>query len=212
MEKDIVYAKFSITIPRKKWLQSFSHRYPQVKLLILSKYLIDETHGNILFEIAGFEVPTFASELMKIDVDAHVLQQDNMHALLSVKMKDPWILDALVRTEILLIYPIAVQNGKLMMETFTDRTKIDLFFSELESKKIKFDIQRIGSYFEKPLLTKKQYEVLTEAYDQGFYEIPRGIDRTTLAVNLGVSKAAISENLRRIHARLVKKYLTTPRK
>ncbi|MBD3354169.1 MAG: hypothetical protein GF364_21990 [Candidatus Lokiarchaeota archaeon] len=70
-------------------------------------------------------------------------------------------------------------------------------------------IDRIGSYYEKPLLTSHQYKILNAAFKKGFYKIPRQINKTELAEQFGVSKSAISESIRRIHKRLVEKYLQT---
>ena len=46
-------------------------------------------------------------------------------------------------------------------------------------------------------LTDKQQELLTIAYDEGYFDVPRGISQDELADRLGVSKSAISQRLRR---------------
>lgn len=51
-------------------------------------------------------------------------------------------------------------------------------------------------------LTEKQQELLTVAYEQGYFEVPRGISQSELADRLNVSKSAISQQLRRAIAAL----------
>lgn len=46
-------------------------------------------------------------------------------------------------------------------------------------------------------LTKKQYEALRLATEQGYFSVPRETDVTTLADELGISHQALSERLRR---------------
>lgn len=52
---------------------------------------------------------------------------------------------------------------------------------------------------ERPLLglTDKQQELLTVAYEEGYFDVPRGISQDELAARLGVSKSAVSQRLRR---------------
>ena len=51
-------------------------------------------------------------------------------------------------------------------------------------------------------LTTKQQELLTVAYEEGYFNVPRGISQNELADRLGVSKSAVSQRLRRAMAEL----------
>ena len=53
-------------------------------------------------------------------------------------------------------------------------------------------------------LTEKQQQLLTVAYEEGYFEVPRGISQRELADRLDVSKSAISQQLRRAVASLCK--------
>ncbi|RQG93805.1 helix-turn-helix domain-containing protein [Natrarchaeobius chitinivorans] len=46
-------------------------------------------------------------------------------------------------------------------------------------------------------LTEKQQTLLAVAYEEGYFDVPRGISQDELADRLGVSKSAISQRLRR---------------
>lgn len=51
-------------------------------------------------------------------------------------------------------------------------------------------------------LTSKQQELLCVAFEEGYFDVPRGISQDELADRLGVSKSAVSQRLRRAIAQL----------
>jgi predicted DNA binding protein len=57
-------------------------------------------------------------------------------------------------------------------------------------------------------LTDAQYEILTIAYDEGYFEIPRKTDLIELAEKLGVSHQSLSERLRRAHKAMLEQTLS----
>lgn len=52
-------------------------------------------------------------------------------------------------------------------------------------------------------LTERQHETLARAYESGYYDVPRTVTQTELAAQFGISHQALSERLRRAHARVV---------
>lgn len=57
-------------------------------------------------------------------------------------------------------------------------------------------------------LTDKQQELLTVAFEEGYFDVPRGISQHELANRLGVSKSAVSQRLRRALAELCESSLS----
>ena len=51
-------------------------------------------------------------------------------------------------------------------------------------------------------LTPKQQELLSVAYEEGYFDVPRGISQDELADRMDVSKSAISQRMRRAIAQL----------
>ncbi len=54
-------------------------------------------------------------------------------------------------------------------------------------------------------LTLKQQELLALAHEEGYFEVPRGISQSELAAQLGISKSAVSQRLRRAIAELCRR-------
>ena len=209
MPQDIVHIKLEIDIPQNKWLATFNTKYPELNFLILSNFLTGENTGITSFRIRGTSVKMFISDFKeKATKDtAQILYESENLAILNIKVKDPWILNTLVETEITISYPVLVKNGKIKMEAITNRSKLDKFLTQLKEKKIKAKIERIGYFYKSTLLTQRQNEILNIAYKNGYFDIPRKRSLTEFAKDLQISKSALSENLRRIFKRLSENYI-----
>jgi len=209
MKEDIVQVHFKITIPEEKWLAKLNRKYSELTFNMLSKYLIDEKTGNTLFELKGHAIKNFLEDLKKLlkPSDFTILHAGNNFLLVNVKTKDPWVLNALIKTELLLIYPLKVKQGKIQINAITNRKKIDKFLSVLEKKHIPFSITSIGKYKRGFILSERQRDILKRVYKEGYYEIPRKFNQKSLALKFNISPSALSENLRRIHRKLAEHYL-----
>jgi len=52
-------------------------------------------------------------------------------------------------------------------------------------------------------LTERQYETLVDAYEAGYYDVPREVNQEELARHFDVSHQALSERLRRAHGTVI---------
>jgi len=209
VSQDIVQIRLEIDIPQEKWLFKFNEKYPELNFNILSKFLIEENVGLTLFQIRGVSVKQFISDFKGHinKASSTILFEGADLVILNLKVVDPWILNTLIKTELLILYPILVKDGKLQIEAITNRFKVDDFLAELERKNIRATIKNIGYDFKSSLLTQRQYEILKVANSNGYFEIPRKISLTEFANNLNISKSALSETLRRIFKRLSENYI-----
>ncbi|MEE9377089.1 MAG: helix-turn-helix domain-containing protein [Candidatus Lokiarchaeia archaeon] len=209
MSQDIVQIKLKIDIPQDKWLAKFNKKYPELNFYILSKFLIDDKTGLTLYQINGPSVTRFISDFKESStkISSQILFEGEELVLLNVKVVDPWILNTLVKTELLIIYPILVKEGKIRIKAITDRFKVDHFMTQLEKKGIKATIKSIGYYHKSALLTSRQNEILNTASKNGYFDIPRRISLSEFAKTLHISKSALSETMRRIYKKLTESYL-----
>jgi predicted DNA binding protein len=76
---------------------------------------------------------------------------------------------------------------------------------------LSFDIKRIRELSGTPAgrynLTDEQFDALTAACEQGYFDVPREIELGDLSDELGISHQALSERLRRGHEMLIKETL-----
>ncbi|GAG69414.1 unnamed protein product [marine sediment metagenome] len=211
MSQDIVQIKLSIEIPQDKWLATFNDKYPELNFHILSNILTGESSGITSFQIRGSSVKHFISDFKEKPVEktAQILYEGEDLVILNVKEVDPWILNTLVKTELLISYPVLVKEGKIRIEAITNRSKVDRFLTQLKKKEIKAKIERIGYYYKSTLLTQRQNQVINLAYQKGYFNIPRNISLSDFAKDLNISKSALSEMLRRIFKKLTKNYISS---
>ena len=209
MSQDIVQIKLRIDIPKDKWLAKFNKKYPELNFHILSKFLINDKTGITLFQINGRSIKQFISDFKEnlAKASSQILFKGEDLVILNIKVVDPWILNTLVKTELLILYPILVKEGKIRIEAVTNRYKVDQFITQLEKKEIKATIESIGYYYKSTLLTSRQNEILNIANINGYFEIPRRISLSEFAKTLNISKSALSETMRRIYKRLAENYL-----
>ncbi len=211
MSQDIVQIKLSIDIPQDKWLATFNKKYPELNFHILSNFLIGENLGITSFQIRGSSVKQFISDFKDrlAKNSSQILFEGKDLVILNVKEVDPWILNTLVKTELLVSYPVLVKEGKIRMEAITNRSKVDKFLTQLKKKDIKAKIERIGYFYKSTLLTQRQNEIVNLADKKGFFNIPRNISLSEFAKDLNISKSALSETLRRIFKKLAHNYLNS---
>lgn len=95
-----------------------------------------------------------------------------------------------------------------------DRTSLASFRDECAARSIPFTLQRLRSV--RPTvdrgaeLTEPQRETIRLAYDEGYYDVPRGTTLERLSTTLEISRQAVSHRLRRGTKRLVEDVLLDP--
>lgn len=126
----------------------------------------------------------------------------------------------------MLIQVLVEEEGTVMAATargeswnlrvlFPERGALSRTHQYSEDAGLTWDVQRIYRLDEGRQgrfgLTDAQQDTLTEAFEQGYYEIPRGTAAKELAEELDVSHQALSEQLRRAHGNLVKNAIVVGR-
>ena len=209
MVEDVVYVKLRISIPIIKWLAQITKNYPNLSFKILSNYLLDRNTGILLLQVEGLCIKEFNSDLNlnKLALSQQILFSGNDFIIVNIKENDPWVLNTLIKTELLFTYPIIVKDAKLNVDIIAERNKVDHFLDELEKRGIQVEIRSIGYYQKKVVLTKKQKKILKQAYNLGYFEIPRKLSLTNFAKKLKISPSALSETIRRINRKLAQNFL-----
>ena len=124
------------------------------------------------------------------------------------------------------LYPVWVALGGEGLEAFCedgrwhsrvrfpDRDALAEYESYVVGNGLSFELKRLydassagESREARHGLTDEQRETLLLAYERGFFDIPRRATAADLALELDVSRQAVSERLRRGYASLVEQYL-----
>jgi len=92
-------------------------------------------------------------------------------------------------------------DGWLLEVRFPDRDSLIAFNDHCRDRGLTVAVDYLRVADDGPdgvlALTEKQQELLAVAYEEGYFEVPRGISQDELADALDVSKSAVSQRLRR---------------
>jgi predicted DNA binding protein len=203
-------SKILIHMPDKLWLGELSRLFPQYRFEITAFIPIRQEPfvGNSLVKITGVNPSQI---LLRLDhhpsIRAYfVMDQSPTQLTVNTQTEDNFLLQALIRNHILVRLPVLIDNGTAVFNINSSRENIDRFITELTSKGIKTELKILGNYTEDTnaeALTPRQLEIYKKARESGFYNAPRQISLTDLAIQLGIAKSSLSGILQRVHKKLL---------
>ncbi len=209
---DAVVSRIIVKFPEQIWIHAICKKYPGTSIEIqafLPGTLENPERmiGNALMQIFSPNISHVVDDVKQHPsvVQLHTLAQDEGGALVNIQTHDRWLLASLIRAELVLRFPIRVRcDGEGASGTWVItglRDKVDHLLRLLEEKKIDFKLQSIEKIAGDQVagtLTPRQAEILEMALENGYFEIPRRISLTELAIKLGIAKSTLSGILRRI--------------
>lgn len=103
---------------------------------------------------------------------------------------------------------IRLQNGEYFVRArVPDRTALATLREYCRENDVPFRLERIyqeeAPSTDAQMLTDAQREALERAYERGYFDTPRETTLETIADDLGISRQAVADRLRRGHKRLI---------
>ena len=95
---------------------------------------------------------------------------------------------------------------------FPDREMLSLAYRCFESNDVAVHVERISEldstdHYGRYGLSEQQHTTLVTGFQRGYYSVPRDVDTSELASELGITHQALSERLRRAHSTLIENSL-----
>lgn len=211
----IVSTQVHFSVPKERWLSIYSRKYPQLQFEIVSLLSITQDQGNCLLQIKGTKLSSFFREFSK-EFDStkyQLILHEKNEILMNIIFDSPWVIWSIIGPQVIIIYPIIIQNGTITIELIAPRRKIEEIFCKPIWKKLQIKFTVARKYCGSPSLNIHQKEILLKAMDFGLFDIPRKkslTDATRLLeeeTGKKISVSALSENIRRISKRLAECYL-----
>ncbi|WP_227379153.1 helix-turn-helix domain-containing protein [Haladaptatus halobius] len=117
------------------------------------------------------------------------------------------------------IHATITEDGWLMRARFPDRTTLTEYRDACHQRGMSFTLEGLyqpttdseGEGLSLAGLTPKQREALLLAYEEGYYDLPRGTDLTDLSDRLGISRRSLSDRLRRAEREIIATAITNER-
>lgn len=117
------------------------------------------------------------------------------------------VLQMLTNSEATIMDAYGVDGTWHLRVLYPDRESLSKTTGFVDDEGLTFEVTAIRQMEGEPVgrygLTKPQFDALAAALEGGYYEVPRGIEQSELADQLGISHQALSERLRRATAALV---------
>lgn len=189
---------------------------PEMELELIQEAGTDPERPYLFLWAAGDDFEAFEAAMAEDETVTDVSRYNEVGEEVLYRMR---VTDA---TEIV-SYPIWVELGAEQLEAhyhdgwwhvqmrFPDREALSAIEAWCDDVDVAFDLQRVytddGDRDTVSDLTDAQREVLAVAYEQGYFEVPRGASVDDIAAELDISGQAVSERLRRGHQKLVARHV-----
>lgn len=204
-------AKIAITIPETMWIAEVSTAYPDVTFRVVSTQYNDGTATG-LFEIEGDDVVQILARANdKNDiVGLDLLWKNEDKAVVQVETDNPILLAPVSHVGVPLKTPFTISNGVASWDIFTSPSKLSELADEFDRLDISYDVESVREFDageNDTILTARQQEVLSIAFEAGYYDTPRKTSLTQVAESIDISKATCSDILHRAEGKIIEQYI-----
>ncbi|WP_321169338.1 helix-turn-helix domain-containing protein [Halorubrum salinum] len=104
--------------------------------------------------------------------------------------------------------PVEIANGTARIDVTAPHERVAEFGRMLRGVDANFDVEYVQQRLNPDeLLTDRQREILLEAVDLGYYEVPRTCTLTEVADHVGIPKSTCSEVLQRVERTVVREFV-----
>ncbi|MFB6091726.1 MAG: helix-turn-helix domain-containing protein [Haloquadratum sp.] len=204
-------AKLSIALPPEIWIADVSTAHPEAEFEIVTA-LAGEDAGIAHLEVTADEITSVLTAIeTQPDVTAiELLWTRGTTGRLQVETVSASLLLPLWQAGIPIETPFPIRDGRAKWELTTTTDRLSVLGDSLDEARIEYSIEHVtapGTPEAARLLTERQREVLTAAYDMGYYAVPREATLTEVARELDVSKAACSDVLHRAESAVIGRFV-----
>ncbi len=212
----IINVKVNFSIPKEKWLAAYSTQYPNLHFNLLSTLSISKNRGSCILQINGMGLEKFWNDFSSMydSKKYQIILHDEESLLMNMFFDSPWILWTIMEPQVIVLFPILIQDGKLSMDLIAPQKKIDEVFKKPLWKDLDLSLKFVGNFQPTLPLPKRQHRILEYALDYGLFDIPRRKSLTEAADSISednpeykLSVSALSENLRKINKKLAESYM-----
>lgn len=141
-------------------------------------------------------------------LSCEVVYRDERLVLLRFTSPVTELYDALLGSDNVSVYPTILRNGWFSVTLTASQDRLSNYADALAAADVPYRVSSVvQSYESSALLTERQWEVVTEAVERGYYDSPRGCTLTELAATVGVHKSAVSRLLHRAESRVMTGYV-----
>ncbi|TKX79108.1 helix-turn-helix domain-containing protein [Halorubrum sp. SD626R] len=202
-------ARLRVDIPDGPWVGDISREFPNARFQVLTA-TPDDGGGFALVRVTADDVDPILDAVEEHDTitDVSVMAEDDGMLTLQVAALVPLLQTVARRAGVPIEMPVEICDGVARVDITGPHERVAKFGDALRDVGAEFEVdyvqQRVnpgGS------LTARQREVLFEAVDRGYYDVPRECTLTEVADHVGIAKSTCSEVLQRVERTIVREFV-----
>lgn len=187
------------------WLATLSAEFPEAMFTVPATIPINKGLLGIV-EVRMAEIERLVSSIEEnSEVEScELLHTDDGMVVFQFTSQMTESYDALISSETVPQYPVSLQNGWYSAQITASQEQLSDYLEEISEVGIPYEIVSLThSSDPSEVLTERQWQVVTEAVERGYYEPTRRCTITELAETFDINKSSMSKLLRRAENRIV---------
>lgn len=205
----VMTCRVRVRLPRGSWMERFAAAHPDLHWEVTHR--MELGRGATLFELRVNDprAGSWVEELRELPgiLDVELLHASGSTEVCRVFARTRTFLPALKRTGLLHQFPFPIRDGMAVWDLVGPAPRLRALLEELgrSGHDVQVEAMRQGCPRSRPYLTEHQQKVLRRALAEGYFEVPRRISLTGLALRVGVRVSTLSVTLAIIEKKMVER-------
>jgi predicted DNA binding protein len=202
-------ARLHVDLPDGPWVGEVSREFPEARIQVLTA-TPGEGAGFALVEITADDIEEIlaAIEAHETIAELSVMSLSDGVATVQVEAHAPLLMAAARQAGIPIEMPVEIADGVARIDVTGAHERVAEFGHTLREIGANFEVEYVQQRLNPDeLLTERQREILLEAVDLGYYEVPRTCTLTEVADHVGIAKSTCSEVLQRVERTVVREFV-----
>ncbi|MDB9251941.1 helix-turn-helix domain-containing protein [Halorubrum sp. SD683] len=202
-------ARLRVTIPDGPWVGDVSREFPEARFQVLTA-TPDDGAGFALVRITADESDPILDAIDDHETITHssVMAADDGMVTVQVEALVPLLQTVARRAGVPIEMPVEIRDGVARVDVTGNHERVAEFGDALRDVGAAFEVEYVQQRINPGgSLTERQREVLFEAVDRGYYDVPRETTLTEVADHVGIAKSTCSEVLQRVERTIVREFV-----
>lgn len=190
------------------WLATISTEFSAAEFRLLATQLRDEG-ALVILEVRTSDGDALIQRFENTPEvrSFEVIHTDAQMVLIRFTTRRSKSYNPLRRSKNVSLYPTVLRDGWFTVTLMASHERLSKYTDELAAAGIPYRILSLTqSSDSSDLLTNRQWQVINEAIERGYYETPRGCTVTELATALDIRKSSASRLLHRAESRIINEF------
>jgi predicted DNA binding protein len=202
-------ARLNVDLPDGPWVGEVSRAFPEARIQVLTATPGDGA-GFALVKITADDIDGMLDAIAAHDTieEVSVMALSDGVATVQVEAHAPLLMAAARQAGIPIEMPVEIENGVARIDVTGPHERVADFGEMLRGVGAEFDVEYVQQRLNPgESLTERQREVLFEAVERGYYDVPRTCTLTEVAEHVGIAKSTCSETLQRVERTIVREFV-----